>query len=350
MAGRRRACPEWLTLSGAAWPLFTAFAVGVLVALTGAAVAARQASGVRPVEALRQASLDSAGKSRIRIMLGAAILLSAVAFLLWTAVATPEEAIHRKHRTLAPMLVVPGVALLAPALVGPPLRALGRLTGRRTPATLELARCGALATPKRTAATVAPVLMAVALAAGLLGGTDSADAAEAHDAADRLSAELVVTAPGGRLDPQTVDELRTVPGIAVAAPVPTDIELLAPGNVWIAAKAWTLDPRDLVRTTNLPLIDGRLETLTDDTVVVTDDWARPDVGTMLSVRLPDGSQHDLRITATVREGLGGTPLLLTPRYAPPAARRSQPSSTCRRTPPTLRRPSRRYVPSPPGRA
>ncbi|MCF2528337.1 FtsX-like permease family protein [Yinghuangia soli] len=318
--GNAGLAPEWLTLRDAMWPLYTAFAVGVAVALAGASVAARQASGVRPVEALRQASLDSAGGSRVRIWIGALVLAAAFGFLLWTAVVTPGEAVHRKHRTLAPMLIVPGVALLAPVLVGPPLRALGRLVGRREPVALELARCGAASTPRRTAATVAPVLMAVALATGLLGGTDSAEDAGARDAADRLNAELVVTARDGALDPQAVDDLRTVPGTAVAAPVPTDIKLLAPGDVWINAKAWTLDPRDLARTMNLPLVGGQLEALADDTVVVTDDWARPDVGGMLAVRLPDGARHELRITATVKEGMGGTPLLLTSRHAPAGGR------------------------------
>ncbi|NUU24497.1 MAG: ABC transporter permease, partial [Streptomycetaceae bacterium] len=109
--------PAWLTVrDDVTWPLYAAFAVGVVVALCGAAVAARQAAGVRPVEAMRQAVLDGREASRTRIVWGAVLLAGAVGFLLWTALATPDEAIHRKHRTLAPMLVIPGVALLAPVL------------------------------------------------------------------------------------------------------------------------------------------------------------------------------------------------------------------------------------------
>ncbi|MGW1991277.1 FtsX-like permease family protein [Embleya sp. NPDC001921] len=306
--------PAWLTMRHTLWPLYTAFGVGVVVALGGAAVAARQAARVRPVEALRHVTLDSAEASRTRLVVGAVLVVAAVGYLLATAVWTPDEAIHRKHRTLAPMLVIPGVALLAPALVGPPLRAFGRLTRGREPVALEVARSGVLASPRRTAATVAPVLMTVALSASLLGGTDTVEAAKVRDAEQRLTAEYVVDGIGAAA------ELRAVPGVDVATPVATRIKLSPAASIWIELDALAVDSREIREVMDLPVIAGSLNDLTDDTIVVPDDWEQQTIGARIPVRMPDGTQRELRIAAVVKQGTGGTPALVTAPHAPPGAK------------------------------
>lgn len=312
--GEHDLAPGWLTMRHTTWPLYTAFGVGVVVALTGAAVAAGQAARVRPVEALRTAAVDDTRSSRTRIVVGAVMLVSAVAYLGFTAVVTPDEAIHRKHRTLAPMLVIPGIALLAPALVGPPLRALGRLTRGREPVALELARSGVLASPRRTAATVAPVLMTVALSASLLGGTDTVDAAKVRDAEQRVTAELVVEGP------VSADELRAAsPGADVVAPVATTVSLTPAASVWVELDALAVAPGAIGTVMDLKVTAGSLADLTDDAIVVPDDWAQTTVGAMVPARMADGTERSLRIAAVVEQGSGGTPALLTPRHAPPGA-------------------------------
>ncbi|MEU8136876.1 FtsX-like permease family protein [Streptodolium elevatio] len=312
--GEHELAPAWLTMRHVTWPYYTAFATGVVVALAGATVAARQAARVRPVEALRTAAVDDARSSRTRIVVGAVMLVSAVAYLGFTAVVTPDEAIHRKHRTLAPMLVIPGIALLAPVLVGPPLRALGRVTRGREPVALELARSGVLASPRRTAATVAPVLMTVALSVSLLGATDTVDAAKVRDAEQRITAELVVEGP------VSADELRAAaPGSTVVAPVATHVSLNAAASVWVELDALAVDPVAVGDVMDLKVTAGSLADLTDDAIVVPDDWAQTTVGAVVPVRMADGTQRSLRIAAVVEAGTGGTPVLLTPRHAPSAA-------------------------------
>lgn len=311
--GDRGLAPEWLTMRHAMWPLYTAFAVGVVVALSGAAVAARQAARVRPVEALRQAALDTPGASRVRLALGAVFLVAAVGYLVVTAIATPDEAIHRKHRTLAPMLVIPGIALLAPALIGPPLRALGRLTRGRGPVALELARSGVLALPRRAAATVAPVLMTVGLSASLLGGTETVEAAKVRDAERRMTAEYVVdgTAPAS--------ELRALPGVDVATPVATTVKLTPAASVWVELDVLAVDPREIATVMDIRVKAGSLADLTDDAIAVPDDWAQRTVGAVIPARTADGTERTLRIAAVLEQGIG-TPALLTAAHAPPGAR------------------------------
>ncbi|WP_436777771.1 FtsX-like permease family protein [Yinghuangia sp. YIM S09857] len=312
--GEHELSPSWLTMRHVTWPYYTAFATGIAVALAGALVAARQAARVRPVEALRTAAVDDAESSRTRIVVGAVLLASAVAYLGFTAVVTPGEAIHRKHRTLAPMLVVPGVALLAPALVGPPLRALGRVTRGREPVALELARSGVLASPRRTAATVAPVLMTVALAVSLLGATDTVDAAKVRDAEQRITAELVVQ---GALP---ADELRVgEPDLAVVITIPTQVSLTPAAAKWVELDALAVDPATLATVMDLEITAGSLADLADDAIVVPDGWAQTTIGAVIPVRMADGTERSLRIAAVVAEGTGGTPALLTLGHAPPGA-------------------------------
>ncbi|MEU7896990.1 FtsX-like permease family protein [Nonomuraea sp. NPDC049152] len=49
--------PSWLVPSTQTWPVVTAFATGVVVALAGVAVAARRAGRVHPAEAMREAAI-----------------------------------------------------------------------------------------------------------------------------------------------------------------------------------------------------------------------------------------------------------------------------------------------------
>lgn len=309
--GEHELAPAWLTMRHVTWPYYTAFATGVVVALAGAAVAARQAARVRPVEALRTAAADDTESSRTRIVVGAVLLTSAVAYLGFTAVVTPDEAIHRKHRTLAPMLVIPGVALLAPALVGPPLRALGRITRGREPIALELARSGVLASPRRAAATVAPVLMTVALSVSLLGATDTVDAAKVRDAEQRITAELVVEGP------VSADQLRAAaPGSTVVAPVATTVALTPADSIWVELDALAVDPGAIGTVMDLEVTAGSLADLTDDAIVVPDGWAQTTVGAVIPARMADGTERSLRIAAVVAERTGGTPALLTLSHAP----------------------------------
>ncbi|MGA4542553.1 FtsX-like permease family protein [Uniformispora flossi] len=311
--GRHELAPAWLTASSAQWPLYVAFATGVVVAVSGAVAAARQAARVRPVEALRQAALDEPGAARGRLIVGAVLLVAVFGYLLATALFMPDEAIHRKHRTVAPMLVIPGVALLAPLLVRGLLHALGRITTRRAPLTLELARAGAAAAPRRTAATVAPVLMTVALGATLIAGTDTVQAAKVRETQDRVTADFVVDArvPSA--------ELQAIPGVVATAPVPMTVRLTPAASIWVVAEAYAIDPRTWGDALRLRVTSGAIADLDAGGVVVPDDWEQHTLGAEIPVRMADGSEHTLRIVATVEPGASGSPVLVSRSYAPPGA-------------------------------
>ncbi|MFE3196905.1 FtsX-like permease family protein [Embleya sp. NPDC059237] len=312
--GRHDLAPAGLPASRAMWPLYAAFATGVAVALCGAVAAARQAARVRPVEALRQAELDEPEAARGRLIVGAILLVSVFGYLLTTALLMPEEAIHRKHRSVAPMLMIPGVALLAPPAIRGLLHALRRMTARRAPLVFELARAGAAAAPRRTAATVAPVLMTVALAATLMAGADTVQAAKVRENRARIAADFVVDAR------VPADELRAIPGVAATTPVPMTVKMTPAASKWIAVEAYAVDPRTLGDALRLRVASGAIADLDEDGVVVPDDWEQHAVGARIPVRSADGSERLLRIVATVAPGASGAPVLLSRSYAPAEAR------------------------------
>ncbi|GAA3227227.1 ABC transporter permease [Dactylosporangium siamense] len=192
--------PAGFTARFILWPLLAAFGVSLLVALTGAAVAARRAGRVRPIEALREASVDrrvmTAGRWVFGILFlgGAAVLLALVPRLGGEAIALV---------LLDAQLAITGIALLAP-VVAPPLSWLvGRLLVPGVAG--ALARDNARTAVRRTSSTVAPILVTVGIAAATFAATATLWDASERAAAARVTAATIALPAGaaGIADPGT---------------------------------------------------------------------------------------------------------------------------------------------------
>jgi putative ABC transport system permease protein len=210
-------------------PMLTAYAAGLLVALAGVTVAARRATRIRPLEALREADVQRRPMTRPRWLLGGAGLLFGA--LLSVAAAASSGADMANFALLGAMALIVGLSLLAPAVLAPLIRLLtAALAGRRGALTM-LVRGNSLAAIHRTAATAAPVLLTVAFAVlvtGMVQTTAGAFAARRADAAPApfvlvpagapgLSDAAVSAAPGLSLISTTV-YLGKVPLSAVGVP------------------------------------------------------------------------------------------------------------------------------------
>ncbi|MGB8941693.1 MAG: ABC transporter permease, partial [Streptomyces sp.] len=145
--------PEWFAIGGAVWPYHLAFWVGVTVAFSGAWTASRRAGRVGPVDALRDASVDTGVMPWSRRIVGGALLAAGVGLLGWTLWSDPSALMKRKTYTTQPMILITALAALTPLLVRPVLRAV-RLPG----AIGLLVRENSAASVRRTAAVAAPVL------------------------------------------------------------------------------------------------------------------------------------------------------------------------------------------------
>lgn len=310
--------PAWFTIGDASWPLHTAFWTGLGVALAGAAVSSCRAGRIRPVEALRDAAVDTRGIPLSRLLLGTAVLLTGFGLLGWSLVTDPGDVLKRKTYILQPMWTVAGCALLAPLLVRPLTRLLTWLPARLPGATGMLARQNASTGIRRTAAVAAPVLITVALAGSLLGTVATIAKAKATEAAAVLGADFVAGGDGA-LDPRFVQRVRSLPGAVTSASRSTGVTVLEEGTALVPSEARAADPAALAATARLPLVAGRLSDLDDGSLVVNEEWETPVVGRRVSVWLGDGRKVSLRIAAVMRTGTGSNGVYVTPANAAGAA-------------------------------
>ncbi|WP_137988592.1 ABC transporter permease [Streptomyces vilmorinianum] len=299
--------PDWFAIGAAGRPLHAAFWTGVSVALAGAVAASRRAGKVGPTAALREADVDTDVLPLGRALLGGGLLVAGVGLLVWTGVTEPSQLLKRKTYTTLPMLLITGVALLAPLLVRPVARAV-RLPG----ATGTLVRENSAAAVRRTAAVAAPVLVTVALAGSLLGSATTVTSAKAAEAREQTRAEWVVSGEDLRLP---------VPAVAGASATGATSVFVRDGAealVKYGARA-VADPAAFADLARLPVVAGDVRDLDDRSIVVNEEWERRTVGDAVEVWLADGSGPvKLRVVAVLALGTGDNGPYVTRANAPGA--------------------------------
>ncbi|MFF1416191.1 ABC transporter permease [Streptomyces sp. NPDC058280] len=311
--------PPWFTVEPSLhWtvlaPLAGAFLVGILVALAGAAAAARRAGNIRPIEALREAAVDDTGMTRGRFWLGAAGLVGGVGWTAWIAVGSPASVLSPNTYVLSLMVPVLAAAVLAPLAVGPLAKLLMAPFSRSSGPTAMLVRESVLTSRRRTAATAAPVLLTVGLAFSLLAATDSLGAARDNGLQNQVRSEYAL-APDGTpgISPQVIDRVARIDGVQIAAPILTTIYTHDEDRLE-ENDGLVVDPAALKRTMDLKVLDGSLDDLDDNSTAVADLWGM-DVGSTLKVLMADGQEVDLRIAATYKAMRGEDVAYLPPRFA-----------------------------------
>ncbi|MBE8473909.1 ABC transporter permease [Streptomyces justiciae] len=301
-----RVAPDWFTIGDHVWPYQMAFWTGLSVALCGATAASWRAGRTAPTQALREASADEQPLTRARLLCGAALLLTAAVTVAVTLLTDPGDLLHRKTYTSRPLLLITATALLSPLLVRPLIRLL-------TPRGM-LVRANTTTSLRRTAALAAPVLVTVALTGSLLGAAATLNAARATEARERTRADYVLTSATG-LDARTLDRLRAVRGAEVSPTASSEVYVLEEGVALVKSEARAADPGRLARTTSVPLTAGRLSDLSDDSIIVNEEWAQHEVGDHVTVWLGDGTRRSLRIAAVMPVGTGDNGVYVTPANA-----------------------------------
>jgi putative ABC transport system permease protein len=294
--------PAWLPDSHSRVPLVVAFASGVTVALSGVVVASWRAGRVRPVEALREAVLDTRAMTPGRWIAGLGTLGGALV-MLGAAVADPESATSDKTYMPTVMVLVAACGLLAPAAVRPLALGLTRPLRRLPGATAVLVREHALAAVRRTATTAAPVLVTVAVTALLGGAAGTIDAAEAKLAERSVSADFLVRPVGTPgISREVVARLAALDGVDVLAPVPTTVYRVHAGAVLVAFPAQAVAAEAVPRILDVRLRSGAMSSAGDEaSIVVPENWG-VGAGATVDVWLADGTPATLRVTGVVAEG------------------------------------------------
>ncbi len=190
--------------------------VGLVATMVSGFVPARRATRVEPVAAMRDSVTPGLGHLRRRRVVGAAGLMLAglVALFVGLFGSLNSGSAAASLLGLGALLMMFGVALLAPLLVRPLARVLGAPLARWRGLTGVLARENAIRQPQRTAVTAAALMVGLALvvfvtifAAGLKASVNKA-------IDDQVTASLIVQTQNGfnPIPNQTVDVVRQIPG------------------------------------------------------------------------------------------------------------------------------------------
>lgn len=288
--------------------LLIAAGAGVLVAELAGFVAGRRASRVRPTEALAEASVERRWPHPVRVVLGIIALGGAVTLGITTLGqnADPNQQVSNALFTLLASMVA--VAFLGPLLVAAaelilrlPLRLLSGAAGRLALADIRVR-------PRRMAASV----VSVALAVSFSGAIYLIDATQTHAAVvegrQRLVADEAISAPGPGLAPAALADVAARRGVAAAIGLtPTTVLVPAEGDESASGEAVT--PGPLAEVLSLPVIAGSLAHFRPGDIALSNMIAgngelNAHVGERITSYLADGTRYRATVTAIYSRSLG----------------------------------------------
>jgi putative ABC transport system permease protein len=222
-----------------------ALAVGVVTAVSSAWGPARRAIRVPPVTALRAEvfALDRRA-SQARTLIGALATLGGVATVLAGVLSDPARDSFIRAGGAAAVL---GVLVLGPVLARSLSRLLGAPVGRARGIVGALARDNATRSPRRTAATVLPLVLGLALVGWLLTVEAGRKASTAGRFDRSFHADFRLEATGTDMSPQVAERLAGLPELASVTPVQVTAATVNGDPVVVTAT----DPAALARAVSL---------------------------------------------------------------------------------------------------
>jgi putative ABC transport system permease protein len=298
-----------------------ALVVGVGTALVSAWGPARRAGRVAPVPALRGEVLALGRVGRGRTLAGTMLALAGAGLVLAGALASPVRSTMLLAGTAA---IAVGVLAAGPALVWSLSRLLGAPIRRVVGVVGGLASGNAARHPRRTAATVLPLVIGLTLVAFLttLAASTKASAAAGLDRTLRADFRLQAVGAGmhqPQLSPQVAERLAGLPELAAVAAFADTGATVAGRDSGLTAA----DPAQLGQVLSLRIVDGALSDLTTGAVAVSLEAATDldlRIGVPVTVRTPRGERvltvravYDTSgLDAFARQELPLTDYLITP--------------------------------------
>ncbi|XVV10368.1 FtsX-like permease family protein [Actinoplanes sp. CA-131856] len=170
------------------WILGVSFGTGIVLAVAGVLVAARRASRVRPLEALRETGAAARAMTWSRALIGLVFLGGALALVIVAPFGGPSGGMAMAMNVPIPAAVA--VVAFAPLLV--PL--IARMVPFRSPG--GLARANLSDARRRSASVAAPLIVLVALVVGNVGAGASFTTSGIRQLATQTHADLVVESVG----------------------------------------------------------------------------------------------------------------------------------------------------------
>lgn len=293
-------------------PLPPLAAIVVCVGATRLAgyVVARRAARISPVDALGEAAVEPPRLGRVRLVVGCALVLIALAVSIIGPLAGAGPAATAGAASAALLLVL-ATGLLGPRLLTMTAHVLDAVRVGRRGIGGFLAGANTRANARRLAAATTPLIMGVTLGAVQLFTMTTVAAAAQHQASAGITADYVVTDTAGGLAPSIADVVRNVPGVAAVTPVARTQVLIS----YPEAGHERVDPYQAQGVTaaglgdlmNLNVTRGDIADLTGDTVALSRTaagTAGAGIGARITMHLGDGTAISPRVVAIYGSGLG----------------------------------------------
>jgi len=201
--------------------VIAAFAIGVLVTVASAALPALRATKVAPLAALRAQpdSHDEVRRTSVLRVVSAAVLLLGGGGLIGLGMGTknPDSALFVVGG--GTMVMMLGVIVLGPLIVGPINKLLGAIPSMLIGVPAKLATANAGRNPRRTAATTAALVIGVTIVTMVTVVATSGKQAAGAEVDKRFPADFTVTSSvyDHPLPATLPGQLKSVPQIAQAA-------------------------------------------------------------------------------------------------------------------------------------
>lgn len=222
-------------LSGSAAPTpanaLVGIVVGIVVTLIGATLPARTAATAPPIQAMNE-TVNPERPVRARGWVGTIMVLLGIGFWVLTyrlgmgvANPTPWQAINGWSVEwclgIGAALIVIGVIVLAPALVGPVSKVLGWIPERIFPVTGRLATRNIARAKRRTANTAAALFVGIAIVSCLGVLASSMRASMSSLIENNINADYVVMSASMTrpLPDKAIEKIEHTDGVEVAAPI-----------------------------------------------------------------------------------------------------------------------------------
>mgnify|MGYP006332054745 FL=1 len=284
--------------------------VGTVVSVVAAAIPARRAALVPPVEAMRDEVSATDASLKTRTIIGLAILAIGGAALA-AALIEPEADSAESLLGVGAAGIAVAMLVLAPSLARLAIGVLAWPFVRTLSPMGKLARGNLVRHPRRTASTASALMIGMALvgAASVIAATTQASVATV--VADEVEADLVLRSATMQIPAGAVDDVAALDEVAVAdamtfAPLtvtPQEGEA-APAAIVVGVPEGTFG-----RTMNVETVAGDLATLADGDVVVNEMTAGKDkyeVGDVLTISGATGPVEFTVGAIISSQGMGGS--------------------------------------------